>query len=292
MDMSVVHGSVVVGVDGSDVSSAALAWATRFASLESRPLSVVHACGLPAAMTDFEDLLASERGLRSIGRKITAEAEAEARLNDPGLAVSSTVVMGSPGNVMVEASETAALVVVGARGRGAIASVLLGSVSGQVTREGHCPVVVVRGWAEETHRPVVVGADGTRASTAAVEFAFHQATMHGVPLTILHATWDPRERPSPVGDLLTDEQRTGLSGGQEPLVAETVAGLRERYPDVRVTEVCRRGPPVRELVAASRGASLLVVGSRGRRLMGSTLLGSVSRRVVERAECPVAVARP
>jgi nucleotide-binding universal stress UspA family protein len=279
MDMSVVQGSVVVGVDGSEASSTALAWASRFATLESRPLSVVHACGLPAAMSDFEDLLASERGLQSVGRAIAGEAEADARLTDPGLAVSSTVVVGSPGNVLVEASETAALVVVGGRGRGAITSVLLGSVSGQVTREGHCPVVVVRGWAEETHRPVVVGVDGTGASTAAVEFAFHQASMCGVPLTVLHATWELREQPTLVWD-------------QERLVAETVAGQSEKYPDVPVTEVYRPGPPVRELVAASGDASLLVVGSRGRRLLSNTLLGSVSRVVVERAECPVAVAGP
>lgn len=298
--MSVVHGSVVVGVDGSAASSAALDWAVRYASREARTLTVVHACGLPGAIADFEDILASERGLKSVGRAIAREAEHDARLTAPEVAVTSVVVMGNAGTVMVEASETAAVVVTGARGRGAITSALLGSVSGQLTREAHCPVVVVREpadgladtFADVGDRPVVVGVDGTPASTAAVEFAFHHASMHRAPLTVLHATWDLRERTSSVLDLTSYEERINLSEEQERLVAETVAGLCEKYPDVTATELYRRGDPARRLVEASRGASLVVVGSRGRRLLSSTLLGSVSRAVVERAECPVAVARP
>lgn len=294
--MSVVHGSVVVAVDGSTASGAALHWAVRYASREGRALTVVHACGFPGAIADLEDLVASERGLRSVGRALASEAEDVARLAAPDVAVSSVVVMGSPGTVLVEASETAAVVIMGARGRGAITSVLLGSVSAQVAREAHCPVVVVREYPDTSvdtaDAPVVVGVDGTNASTAAVEFAFHQASMHRVPLTVLHATWDLRERAASVLDVTSYQDRINLSEEQERLVAETVAGLGEKYPDVPVTELYLRGEPVHQLVDASRAASLVVVGSRGRRLLSSTLLGSVSRAVVERAECPVAVVRP
>ncbi|HJR37410.1 MAG TPA: universal stress protein [Nocardioidaceae bacterium] len=283
MDMSVVHDSVVVGVDGSPAGAAALSWAARYAAVESRALTVVHACGFPGAMPDFEDIIASERGLRSVGRTIAAEAECDARVLEPLVAMRTMVVMGNAAPVLVEASETAALVVVGARGRGALASMLLGSVSSQVTREAQCPVVVVRDDASEAVRgPVVVGVDGTAASSAAVEFAFHRAAMERRPLTVLHASWDLRTRVSAVPDLSSYAER----------VAETVAGLCERYPDVAVTERYRRGEPVRQLVEASREASLVVVGSRGRRLLSRALSGSVSRAVAERAACPVAVARP
>ena len=98
--------------------------------------------------------------------------------------------------------------------------------------------------------------------------------------------------PRQVVDLRTYAQKVNLSEEEERLVAETMAGLGEKYPDVAVTEMYRRGDPVHQLVEASRAASLVVVGTRGRRLVRSRLLGSVSQGVVERAECPVAVVRP
>src|SRR5512139_3060485 len=100
MDMSVVHGSVVVGVDGSDPAAAALDWAVRQASLENRPLAVVHACGLPGAMQDFEDIVANERGLMSIGRSIAREAVQEARAADATIGVDAVVTMGNPETVL------------------------------------------------------------------------------------------------------------------------------------------------------------------------------------------------
>lgn len=293
MDMSVVHGTVVIGVDGSEASSAALLWAVRAAALEGRGLTVVHATGFAGAMDDLEDVLASERGLLSVGRSIVREAVREARAADWTVGVESVVTTGDPSTMLVEASETAAMVVLGARGRGAVVSALLGSVSAPVIREAACPVVVVRSAADVLRDgPVVVGVDGTPVSTAAVEHAFHAASVRGRPLTVLHATWDLREHVSSVVDLRTYAQKVNFSEEEERLVAETMAGLGEKYPDVAVTEMYRRGDPVHQLVEASRGASLVVVGTRGRRLVTSRLLGSVSRGVVERAECPVAVVRP
>lgn len=293
MDMSVVHGTVVIGVDGSEASSAALLWAVRAAALEGRGLTVVHATGFAGAMDDLEDVLASERGLLSVGRSIVREAVREARAADWTVGVESVVTTGDPSTMLVEASETAAMVVLGARGRGAVVSALLGSVSAPVIREAACPVVVVRSAADVLRDgPVVVGVDGTPVSTAAVEHAFHAASVRGRPLTVLHATWDLREHVSSVVDLRTYAQKVNFSEEEERLVAETMAGLGEKYPDVAVTEMYRRGDPVHQLVEASRAASLVVVGTRGRRLVTSRLLGSVSRGVVERAECPVAVVRP
>ncbi len=297
MDMSVVHGSIAVGVDGSEPAAAALAWAVRQAALENRPLTVVHACGLPGAMHDFEDITANERGLRSVGRSIAREAVHEARAADPTIGVESLVTMGRPETVLVEVSESADLLVLGARGRGTVASALLGSVSAVVARESACPVVIVREAEEpedsdEPPRPVVVGIDGTEVSTAAVELAFRMASVRRAPLTLLHATWDLREQASSVVDLRSYADKVNFSEEEERLVAETVAGLCEKYPDVVVTESYRRGDPVRQLVEASRRAALVVVGTRGRRLLATTLLGSVSRGVAERAYCPVAVVRP
>jgi len=293
--MSVVHGSVVVGVDGSEPAAAALDWAVRQAALEGRELVVVHACGVPGAMQDFEDIVANERGLMSVGRSIAREAVREARLTDATIGVDSVVTMGHAETVLGEASESADMIVLGARGRGTVASALLGSVSATLARESHCPVIIIRAFdeaPEKDERPVVVGVDGTPVSSAAVEFAFRMASLRAAPLTLLHATWDLREQAAPVADLRSYAEKVNLSEEEERLVAETVAGLCEKYPDVVVTETYRRGEPVRQLVEASREASLVVVGSRGRRLLATTLLGSVSRGVAERAYCPVAVVRP
>lgn len=296
MDMSVVHGSIVVGVDGSEPAAAALDWAIRQAAAERRPLTVVHACGVPGAMQDFEDIVANERGLRSVGRSIAREAVEEVRRADRTVAVESVVTMGHPERMLVEASESADLLVLGARGRGTVASALLGSVSAVVARESVCPVVIVRELAdpddEDDPGRVVCGVDGSPVSTAAVEFAFRMASVRRAPLTLLHATWDRREQASALIDLRSYAEKVNLSEEEERLVAETVAGLCEKYPDVTVTECYRRGEPVRQLVEASRDASLLVVGTRSRRLLATTLLGSVSRGVSERAYCPVAVVRP
>lgn len=296
MDMSVVHGSIVVGVDGSEPAAAALDWAVRQAALENRPITVVHACGLPGAMQDFEDIVANERGLMSVGRSIAREAVHDARAADSTIGVESLVTMGHPETVLLEASETADMLVIGARGRGTVASALLGSVSATIARESRCPLVVVRAFEEppedEDTRPVVVGVDGTPVSTAAVEFGFRMASVRRAPLTLLHATWDLREHVAPVLDLRSYAGKVNLNEDEERLVAETVAGLCEKYPDVAVTETYRRGEPGRRLVEASRTAALVVVGTRGRRLLTTNLLGSVSRGVVERAYCPVAVVRP
>lgn len=294
MDMSVVAGSVVVGVDGSRPSATALEWAVRQAAKLSRPLTVVHACGHLGAMPDFEDLVTSERGLKSVGRTIAREAAEDARMMDPTIGVDSVVTMGSPEVALLEAAESASLLVVGARGRGAISSMLLGSVSHAVARQAHCPVVVVPSRPSDTAEtgPVVVGVDGTPASTAAVEFAFQQASIDGVGLTVLHATWDMTTRAAPFIDVRSFAEKVNLSEEEELLVAETLAGLTEKYPEVILTEEYKRGDPVRALVKASATASLVVVGSRGRRPLTSTLLGSVSRAVTESSECPVAVVHP
>ena len=290
--MSVVRGTVVVGVDGSPASAAAVAWAARDAEHEGRRISVVHACGLPGALGDVDDIVVAERGVLTAGRALARAAVVEIRVAGGGVAAEEVVTIGDPTNVLVQASETAALLVVGARGRGSVASALLGSVSAAVARHAHCPVVVVRDVPALRDRPVVAGVDGTATPASAVEFAFHRASSERVPLTLLHATQELRSRPSADQATLCHADRVNLSEEEELLVAETVAGLSEKYPDVTVTELYRRGDPTSQLVEASGNASLVVVGSRGRGTLRSTLLGSVSRAVAEKALCPVAVVRP
>jgi len=148
-------GRIVVGVDGSDHSTAALRWAAAEAKLRSATLEVVHAwtfvpvttpadSGLvPMAWTDNVELLDITR--QSAENATAAQVE-EILGPDNGATVS--VVEGGSDEALLAAAQDADLLVVGNRGRGNIAAALLGSTSAKVADASPCPVVVVRAHSE------------------------------------------------------------------------------------------------------------------------------------------------
>ena len=144
-------GKIVVGVDGSAQSAAALRWAAEEATLRSAPLEIVHAWSfvpvatpadsglVPMAWTDNVELLDVTRQ----AAEDAAAAQVEEVLGaDHGATVS--VVEGGPAEALLDAAKDADLVVVGNRGRGNLAAALLGSTSAKVADSAPCPVVVVR----------------------------------------------------------------------------------------------------------------------------------------------------
>ena len=144
---------IVVGVDGSDASRAALRWAIEEARLRFSPLVAVHAWSfVPAQPMGDPGMLAVPAGdiagqLDAEGaaaRQILSEAVAVALGDDPGLEVQQRLVEGDPGDALVIASESAELVVVGSHGRSGLRAALLGSVSRHVATHAACPVVVVK----------------------------------------------------------------------------------------------------------------------------------------------------
>ena len=285
MTRSVINGSVVVGVDGSHHSDAAIEWAARYAEEHRRPLTIVHAAGSIARANALVDPAVTRQSLRMAGRRITDAALGAVQKIAPDLEVSVHMPLAEPRDVLLEAAEHASVVVLGSRGRGSIATFLLGSISVGVSSHAPCPVVVVRSVPEGGH--VVVGVDGTEVTSAALEFAFDTASWQHRRLDVVH-TWGG-DGPYPA--LLTYEQRHELMAEHELRVAESLAGFAEKYPDVEVAQYIVENEPAKALVAASEKAALVVVGSRGRGDAASVLLGSVSRSVVEHARCSVAVVR-
>lgn len=138
--------TVVVGLDGSELSQAALAWAFDYASRHGLTLHAVHAWTLPSF-----DLLAAPAGpapadvdtIMEEERRSSAESLAGFADRYPDVTVEETVIKESPAQALLDAAKGAALVVVGTHGRGEFLSAVLGSVSQTLLRKAEVPVVVV-----------------------------------------------------------------------------------------------------------------------------------------------------
>ncbi|MFJ1976986.1 universal stress protein [Streptomyces albogriseolus] len=143
-------GPVVVGVDGSAAGERAIAFAFAEASLRGAPLRAIHAWTLwnapPSELHEGADTyVAMPEGVAEAEERLVSEALAGCRERYPGVSVESRALRGQTREALIEASRSARLLVVGARGRGGFAGLMLGSVSQAVLHHAHCPVAVVRG---------------------------------------------------------------------------------------------------------------------------------------------------
>ncbi|MEU8236286.1 universal stress protein [Actinoplanes sp. NPDC048967] len=272
------HLNLIVGVDGSEQSRAALRWAAAEARRQDAPLRIVTAFDAP------------EVSARQAG-EITAAAVAEARAMAPGVEVSGAAVVGDPASVLLRAGRTAAMLVVGNRGHGGFASLLLGSVSRRVVTRATGPVVVVRGRRETPSGPVTVGVDGSAAANRALALAFDQAQRRDGELLVVRSY----PMPMPPYGMAVPPLPYDPDAVRRDVVRDLEATLtpwRDRYPAVRVRTLVEPGSPVKNLIDVSREAGLLVVGSRGLGALVGSLLGSVGRQLLHHADCPVMIVHP
>ena len=167
--------------------------------------------------------------------------------------------------------------------------VFSGSLFYQVAAGSHCPVLVVPKETGDGGSGVVVGADGSPDSVAAVALAATEADLLGQELTVLHAWRSPDMFLS--GDTGRGYRDERVEEGEGVVLAESVAGLGERYPDLVVHQLLVQSQPAQALLDAAKGARLLVVGSRGLGGVARMLLGSVSHTLVLHPPCPVLVMR-
>lgn len=276
---------IVVGVDGSTSSKRALEWAIEEANRRRRPLwlicawTVDYSAGMTGMLTPY---------LQEECERLLADARREVETRAPTLTISMQTVQGQPASALIDASTQAFLVVVGSRGVGSLYLALAGSTSMGVAAHGQCPVVVVHEQGEP--RPagrVVVGVDGSRVGAEALRYAFDQANERGLGLTAVHA-WGISLMEGAFGVGLV-ENLEKLGREQQVLTGEWIDPWRQEFPDVDVQIKVTQARPVDALVDASQEAELLVVGSRGHGGFTGLLLGSVSRGVLHRALCPVAV---
>ncbi|QJS99574.1 universal stress protein [Streptomyces asoensis] len=282
---------ITAGVDGTDESLAALAWAAREAVRRDLGLRVVHAWRFqPNAAADVADRGAQEQWVRdSVRQAVATVAE-----RHPALAVTTDVREGGPVETLVAAAADAELLVLGSRGHGAVVGFLLGSVGQQVIAEAARPVVLVRAGDEPSSEvaghEIVVGQHGEPEDSApALRFAFETAAARGAGVRAVRAwTLPPVFAYSP-GSLKLADDAGGLEPYEKKALADALEPWRERFPDVPVVEHVEMGSAGQVLLSVSGRAQLMVVGRRAHRTAVGARIGSVAHGVLHHADCPVAV---
>lgn len=274
------QNAVVVGVDGGVAAVQALDIAAEEAQRLGRPLHILHSTGLGMLPWNPERLEAHEQiAVRSYDRATQA---------NPALSITYASQILPPAAALVAASETASLLVLGASDHSRAATVLLGTLH-QVAAHSRCPVMVTpQSTTWSSTGPVVVGVDAAEDSVPAIAYAFAAASARHAELVAVHTWWRDEAGPFLPGSG-TEEEWTQVEQTQQLLLAEMLAGWEDKHPDVKVTRTSVRGQAAVVLEQVSADAQLLVVGSRGRGGFTGLLLGSVSGRILHRAQCPAVV---
>lgn len=283
------RGRIVVGVDGSAPSDAALAWAVEEAVIRGAEVVAVHALGVgPVVAALPQDGEAGPGRFEAAARHLLQEAlgRTAARERVP---TRTRVPEGPPVAALVAESADADVLVLGTRGHGGLPGLVLGSTGYGCLHACRCPVVLLRGpdTAGTPGGPIVVGVDGTPGSIEALTWALAEADRREAKVQAVLAWQDPYT-------LIGPPPPTWVAGESvdrlEKVLAQSVEQTVQAVgAEVAVAREVRSGRPVDVLTDAARGAALLVVGSRGRSPVRAAVLGSVSQRCVQSASAPVVV---
>jgi nucleotide-binding universal stress UspA family protein len=284
---------VVVGTDGSERARSALHWAAAEARLRHASLHVVHAW-MPPYPINPQDLFADYTPLEEAERRMLDDLVGQLRAEvERPEGVLPILVTGDAVTALMEASADAQLLVVGSRGHGGFAGLLLGSVSHKCLHHAACPVAVVPpSWlSAPTRHRVVVGVDGSEGSRQALAWAVQEASWRGAQLDVVNA-WVPADVLVPAGPAIVLD-RDGTRAASQALLEEMThtIGKAAEPATLHIELIPAAGGPAATLLDAARGADVLVVGARGVGGFRGLRLGSVSQQCVHHAPCPIVVVR-
>ncbi|MDJ0396480.1 universal stress protein [Rhodococcus sp. G-MC3] len=282
---------VLVCVDGSDETIAATRWAASYAARVHAPLRIVHTVPSgdwygSAAFVDGGEL---EEGLRSDGRGHLARASKAALSASPGLSIETVLADGSLADFV--ATVQAELIVLGTARTNYAHEIALGSNTIRVVNHTQSPVLVWRPGVEsvDTGRPIVVGVDGSEASTRAFAVALEMA--HTLDAPIVAANYWGLAIAGGMGSGAGYIDWSKVRADEQSWLDTQVEVMGDKYPDVTVTTESLESSAARGLRALSSTARIVAVGSRGRGVLRGAALGSVSQSLVHHAECSVLIVR-
>ena len=278
---------IVAATDGSEESLRAVTWAAREAVLRGAPLRIIAAAALLPRMIGNEGEstydTVSDTIRKNTDRALAAATERAGKAS-PDLLIDTDEVEGSPADAVTEAANGALMLVVGSRGQGAFAALVLGSVSRYAATHASSPVVVVREAAESARRQVAVGIGHLEHAAASLTFAFEEAALRKASLVAVHAWNIPESDISRAGALFTAPGFHAVEQRATAAMEELLNEWRGKYPDVPVSQDVVHGHPGRALVGLSARADLVVLG----RHAAHHGAGSVLHALLSHAHGPVA----
>lgn len=289
---------VLIAIDGSAGAAEAASLARSMAWPDHSRLRVVSVVELEAFMSSLPRPGPARPVLES---EIAAYFEAEQRriveLFSPAHDVETVVLRGRPATAIVEEARdfAADVVIVGSRGHGPIATLILGSVSAEVVDRAPCPVLVAR---RQTLSHVVMATDDSPSARAAEDFVAGWPVLEGLPIDVVSVADAVHPWTSGIAPGFQLQAREAYAKEVEEVaeVAERVAReatMRLRGAGRVAEAMVRHGDPAAEIIALAeqRRADLVVLGSRGRSAIAEIVLGSVARNVLAGSDASVLAVR-
>jgi nucleotide-binding universal stress UspA family protein len=265
----------------------------EWAALEARrhrvPLRIVSAPALPPCMRANAQAPGTV-AVRLQGESCRALEEAVTRSQEvaSGLLIDVGLLTGSPALAVTQSGSGSLMLVVGARGSGGFAAMVLGSVSRYAAMQAPCPVVVVREETGAVHREIVVGICDPRDTAGALAFAFDEAERRGATLTAVHCwNWSARSTRGVTGQL-TGAEAEEIEAAADLDLAEALGMWHDKYPAVPVHQDVVSDHPAHVLACYTTRADLVIIGRHG--APGSRpAVGGVQHALLNHARGPVAV---
>jgi nucleotide-binding universal stress UspA family protein len=282
-------GTIIVGYDGTSFSAEAVHWAAEEATVRRAPLRLVSCFGVPymgVAVSAFPATGAAAASMAGVEATLSAMSDV-LRDSFPLLTCMTEALAAPAWSALVDEAGPDDLVVVGAAAQGGSAAFWLGTTPGHLIRHADCPVAVIGGPATRGGPDrVVVAIDGSSSAAAALVWAVDEADLHHVPLLAVHG-WYGSEL-----DLSTaEEQERDLTEIDAACILEEALRVARARCGMEVTGRLMERAPVTAVLDSVQDGDLLVLGSRGRGAVMSSVLGSTVMGVLDHAMVPVVVVR-